>query len=227
MPFHQKTLTDWHEALRSDKESNVLIQELIENCGLRNLESRIVFRSRTNLNSETITQEDFDSPAIEQQKNTFNRFQPFATNCLYVAGSEETAILETLPSVAKLKDIVFVSALKIVKPLKMLDMVNNISIVGEDDEIQWSYKPIFSPLFLNEDPVGITDTLKISRLLSQRIYEHKIDGIIYPSRCDHLAKIKRRILSISPNYLIFGSPVKEGKLLFEIESVKKYRVGLI
>lgn len=226
-PFHKRTLEDWRQVLQSDKESKKLIQELIDNCGVRDLNSNFLYRCRLNLKENEInTGNQFDSPPLKMQKKWFNRFLPTTINCLYASSSEKTAILETLSSVARIEDVIFVSELVIQKPLKMINLTNNIYIQGALGETLWNYKPIFAPMFLNEDPTRTTKVFEVTQMLSQKIYEKKLDGIIYPSRSNHLANLKRDVLSVNDNYLIYGSPIRDGKVNFEPSYVKKYRIQL-
>lgn len=221
-PFHKRNLKAWHRALQSEDESKSLVLELIDNCGVEILENDFVWRSRLNLSPNSISTSAFDSPPIETQKRTFNRFQPTKTNCLYVTSSEETAILEKLPSIADLEDIIYVAHLKVSKPMRMVNLINNIRFPGGTDVPEWTYKPVLGPLFLNEDPNGITEVLKVSQILSQKIFEHGLDGIIYPSRSAYMANLDRRIISVQNNYIIFGNPIREEKLSFDPSSIKKY-----
>lgn len=224
LPFHKQTLDEWHQALGSPEESKLLIKELADNCGIYTLEGHTVWRARLNLNAAEITANLFDSPPIEMQNKIFNRFQPLKTNCLYTTASEETAILEALPGLADMDDIIYVAEMRVAKPLKLLNLVNNIFFKGGSNEPLWNYKPLLGPMFLVEDPLGVTKVLEVTQILSQKIFESNFDGILYASRSDHLANLKRNSLSLQFNYLLFGSPIRESKLTFQPETVRTYRI---
>ena len=155
---------------------------------------------------------------------TVTLFDRRGQNCLYVTGRDETAIFEMLPSFADMDDVAYIASLKVERPIRLLNLIDNIRFQSGSDVPLWSYKLIFGPMFLNEDPTAQTEILEVSRLLAQRAFENGVEGMLYPSRASYMANLKRSTLSIQYNFVIFGSPIREGKLSFNPSTVKTYQV---
>ena len=200
-----------------------LVQELVDNCGISIID-HFVYRSRLNLKPDEMEHSVFDSPSFKTQKIWRNRFQPLSINCLYAAGSESTAVLEILPAIAEVDDVIYVAELKIEKSLRVLDLVNNIKFMSGGKK-EWDYKPVMAPMFFNEDPTAETKTIESTRMISQLVSDRGLDGIRYTSRCDHLSNLKRGKISVDFNYVIYGSPIEDGRISFNPRLVKKYRLN--
>lgn len=208
LPFHKKNWLEWSRALTSKNSSERLIKELVQNCGFYPKRPGFLYRCRKNLKSnEDRGWRAFDSPPLNLQENHNNRFQLYKKECLYLSGSEKTALMETLSTSISMDDSFSIAELKIEKPLKLLNLANNQRASGNTS---FNYKGVTEYLFLSDFPEHIA----LSRKLAQIIHDADFDGITYISKREYDAGLKNRSYSVSYNHLIFGSPLAEGKLAF-------------
>ncbi len=223
--FHKKTLDEWNQILRlRTEDGKAIVDELVSNCGIEVLEGENMYRCRWNLSASEILASNFDSPPLEAQKKTVNRFQPTSINCLYAAQGENFAVLEVLPIVTELEDVFYTAKLTVKKPLKLLDLTNSIGKRKKSGEREWDYKPIFGQMFFVDDYLGYTNIIETTRLLSEFIYRQGLDGIIYLARGHYIAKVKQGELSFPRNYVIYGSPVNDGRLSVDVASIQKHEL---